>query len=100
MNPQGIENPATEKAYLNIRELSARTGLSVSTIHRLKNNGRIPCHQPSGKHGRLLFPPDAIEYASVAENQKHASRDGATPRCHLSGRQPAWMQSNNTPQEI
>ncbi len=50
MNPAGTPKEATEKAYLDINELSARTGLSVATLHRLKNNGRIPCYQPSGKH--------------------------------------------------
>ena len=34
---------------------------------RLKHNGRIPCHQPAGKHGKLLFPPDAIERARRSE---------------------------------
>ena len=52
------------RCYLSITELSARSGLSVSTLHRLKKAGKIPCLQPAGKGGRLLFPADAIEQSS------------------------------------
>ena len=101
MNPEGIANPATEKAYLSIRELSARTGLSVPTLHRLKTNGKIPCYQPAGKGGRLLFPANAIERCATATAQEQTTLEpsASEPRDHLSGRRPNWMQTTDTPQE-
>lgn len=49
---------------LTIEEFIAKSRLSVSTIHRLKRQGKIPYFQPAGKGGKLLFPPDAIECAA------------------------------------
>ena len=56
------------KTLCTIFELSQTSGLSTSTIRRLKDDNRIPYHQPSGKGGKLLFPPDAIERTSPASN--------------------------------
>lgn len=84
--------------YVDIRELSALTRLSVSTIHRLKNKGWIPFYQPSGKGGKLLFPPDAIERAARCKGgQPSTSPDVADePPRRLSGPTPGWMQVMNT----
>ena len=78
--------------YLTKRQLSCRTGLSPATIQRLKDRGQIPCYQPGGKGGRLLFPIDAIEHAVPASQPA----DGAVhrkPQRALSGRRPVWMNS-------
>ena len=47
--------------YVDIIGLAASTGLSISTINRLKKQGKIPFFQPGGRRARVLFPVDAIE---------------------------------------
>ncbi len=60
----------TSPRFVDIKELSQQSGLSVSTITRLKNAGQIPFFQPGGKRSRVLFPIDAIEAAaSLAKPQ-------------------------------
>lgn len=78
--------------YLTIRELSAKTSFSVSQLRRLARQGRIPCFQPGGKGGKLLFPPDAIEQclADAPNPDGDAAPETQKP---LSGRCPAWMKS-------
>ena len=73
------------RQYLTIDELSKKTGLSVPTLRRLVRNKRIPCFQPAGKGGRLLFPSDALEsHNQIPVTQvKHPSE-------RLSGRRPKW----------
>ena len=51
-----VDSVPESRLYLTVDELSARTGLSLSSLHRLKKQGRIPFFQPAGKGGRLLFP--------------------------------------------
>lgn len=84
---------AEDKKLLGIEELSQRTGLSASTIHRLKNAGRIPFFQPAGKGGRLLFPADAIEQAAQASEPRTAAIAIGDRPTRLSGRPPKWTQS-------
>ena len=82
------------KVYLTAADLSVRTGVSLSTIHRLKDRGKIPYFQPAGKGGRVLFPRDAIERA------RDSSQESAPPpyghsggfNGRLAGPRPAWMQ--------
>jgi hypothetical protein len=74
-----------DKTLVTIAELSATSSLSVSTIRRLVFDNRIPFLQPSGKGGKLLFPPDAIESASPA------ARNGSDASAQLAGRRPSWM---------
>jgi hypothetical protein len=54
----------TSPRFVDIKELSQQSGLSVSSITRLKNAGRIPFFQPGGKRSRVVFPIDAIEAAT------------------------------------
>lgn len=75
---------------LTVSEFSARSRLSVATIHRLKDQNKIPFYQPAGKGGRLLFPADAIKLAAPKEDKP--SSPPIDDRPHLSGRSPAWMQ--------
>ena len=84
--------------FLTIKELSRRSRLSESTIHRLKRAGRIPFYQPGGKHGRLLFPSDAIE--QTAQNGSAVPTPASPPRSdspRLSGCRPAWQQAHTLP---
>jgi hypothetical protein len=87
--------------FLTIQELSATGRLSIATIHRLKRQGKIPYFQPADKHGRWLFPADAIERASQAASSPVANHESATaePPMHLSGPCPAWMKANTPSSE-
>jgi len=83
--------------YLKLDELSRLSRLSHSTIHRLKNAGRIPFFQPGGKGSSLRFPPDAIELArSAADDDCQDQQKAADPSNQLSGPQPAWMRNSKT----
>ena len=81
--------PDASSQLLTVSEFSAKSRLSVPTIHRLKHQGKIPYFQPAGKGGRLLFPADAIERA--AEAAKLSSPPAENPP-HLSGPPPTWMR--------
>lgn len=89
-----------QRNYIDIVELAARTGLSVSTIHRLKRQDKIPFFQPAGKGGKLLFPPDAIERSSCNTYADVMPGSGTTspPIGRLSGPLPVWMRTS--PNEI
>ena len=49
------------RAYMDLYQLAAHTGFSVSTINRLRRKGKIPYHQPGGPGTKIVFPHDAIE---------------------------------------
>ena len=75
-----------QRKYVDIGELAARTGMSPSTINRLKKQGKIPFYQPGGKRTRVLFPPDAIEQASSSQSSLNVDppanrRDSVVPDC-------------------
>jgi hypothetical protein len=83
---------------LTIQELSANSRLSVSTLHRLKRQGRIPYCQPSGKGGKLWFPADAIERCMClpsAPEPTTPESDHPTQTC-LSGPVPTWMSGESS----
>lgn len=86
---------SSEPAYLSIQQLSKRTGFSVTQLRRLAKSGRIPCHQPGGKGGKLFFPPDAIEGVGKPVEFHEASPTGKK----LSGRAPKWMQASESQSE-
>jgi len=94
-----------QRKYIDIGELAAQTGMSLSTIHRLKKQGQIPFYQPAGKGGKLLFPPDAIEWIAKAGSFPVKESNFVAPTVtapasetpslsRLSGPPPAWMKSN------
>jgi hypothetical protein len=39
--------------------------MSESTLRRLWREGKLGGHQPGGPHHRVVFPPDAVERASI-----------------------------------
>lgn len=88
---------AKSRVLITADELCARNGLSLSTINRLVRLGRIRAFQPSGKGGKRLFAPDAIEQSaatdlttpSIPSHQPHAGAI-APPR---SGPTPMWRRS-------
>jgi len=110
MQPSGRREVRTEKPFLTKLELSERTGLSPSTIQRLKAAGKIPFFQPAGKRGAIRFPRGAIESAlkghsavltndapivggNIAGAATAFPHTKAPVRC-LPGPQPRWMQHN------
>src|SRR5947209_8719227 len=64
------------RRFLTITELAEQTGISVSTLQRLRRKGAIPCFQPGGPRTRVVFPPDAIEQADqLRQNTSNLSTD-------------------------
>ena len=47
--------PGTTSAYLSYGELSARTGLSLSTLRRRVKDGSLPCIQLGGPRSREFY---------------------------------------------
>ena len=93
--PSRHNRPA--KQYLNISELSARSGLSVSTIRRLVDNGKIEVFQPGGPRTKLLFRPGALEITPRAGDAPDSNAATSGPnRPQLSGRRPGWMTPQTT----
>ncbi len=84
---------------LTLKEYCGVTRLSPATIHRLIKAGKLPCYQPSGKGGKLLFPANAIELAASP-----ASAPSAPPKSHsvgsqrLSGPAPKWQSNRHRSQ--
>lgn len=105
--PGPIPPELPEKDYLNIEELSVRSGLSVSTLRRYVRDGKIECFQPGGPGSRLLFRFDSLERSLSSRTtfdslerslsspphpeitRTHPSA-AAKPR-RLPGRRPGWM---------
>jgi excisionase family DNA binding protein len=82
--------------FLTIEELATKSRLSVGTLRRLKDAGKIPFYQPGGKGGRILFAPDAIERTqpvTPAPSTEVDQTKSASPR--LSGPRPGWMRNHN-----
>jgi len=80
---------------VNIDELGRRSGLSISTLHRLRKAGKIPSFQPGGKGARVLFPADAIEQSTGMTSSGGAAQvadvEANSPE-RLSGPRPSWMR--------
>lgn len=84
--------PIDTLQLVDLKKICGVTQLSPSTIHRLKNAGKIPFYQPSGKGGKLLFPLNAIELAASAESAPSVPSDaGITGSQRLSGPAPKWL---------
>jgi predicted DNA-binding transcriptional regulator AlpA len=75
------------KQYLSVDELSQRSGLSVSTIWRLKRSGQIPYFQPAGENHLVKFPFDAIE-CGMSRSTSTVVLEQFEKR--LPGPQPKW----------
>jgi excisionase family DNA binding protein len=67
--------PPSPLQYLSYQELSARTGISISTLRRRVKQRRLPHFQPGGPRTRIVFPSNAIELC----NQPDAGNEAAPP---------------------
>ena len=87
-----IDRPQFAPQLVDLKEICGVTRLSPATIHRLKNAGKLPFFQPSGKGGKLLFPINAIELAASAASAPSVPSDaGITGSQRLSGPAPKWL---------
>lgn len=83
--------------YVSIAELARISGMSLSTLHRLKRTGRIPYFQPGGKGARILFPRDALERSTPMDSKvgdSHDIQEFKDQKRKLPGPQPKWMRSD------
>jgi hypothetical protein len=46
--------------YLSPLEFSELSGLSIATVRRYVDSGKLPSWQPAGFRGRVLIPSDAL----------------------------------------
>lgn len=89
------------RLYLTKRQLAQRTGLSESTIQRLKDDNKLPFFQPGGKGARVLFPLNAVEAAvghlpaasSATASIDESDQESAAP---IPGPRPRWQTTSNT----
>jgi hypothetical protein len=87
---------------IDIHELSAASGRSVSSLRRDVRDCRIEAFQPGGPGGKLLFRRDALEQCRVTptSNGQYIRIPGAASgsrASRLSGRPPSWMTVRSTP---
>lgn len=85
-------NTAQEPAYLTLAEAAKRMSLSVSTLRRRIDEGKIKAIQIGGKGTRLLIPVESIRFESLK------GADGPLPQSQvhekrLPGRKAAWRKS-------
>jgi excisionase family DNA binding protein len=82
---------ATASKHLTMQELAEEFGCSVSTIHRLKANGKLPYIQPGGKGCTVRFPADCLDVPPVAESEAtngEMQRDQPIPGPQAKWRRP------------
>jgi excisionase family DNA binding protein len=49
------------KEFLTLEEAKELTGYSKTSLYQLINQGKIPCHRPTGEGGRIFFKRSEIE---------------------------------------
>jgi excisionase family DNA binding protein len=52
---------SSDTYYLSPQAIADLSGLSLSTVHRYLDKGKLPKEQPGGKRCRVLIPRDALE---------------------------------------
>lgn len=92
-----MANSDFKKTLVDINALVELSGLSESTIWRLKRDGKIPFFQPAGKHGRVMFPEDAIELChATSDDAKTRQIENTASDKRLPGPRPEWMSRSKT----
>lgn len=95
------ETPQFSPQLLTLKEFSFATRLSAATIHRLIKAGKLPCIQPSGKGGKLLFPINALDLVSTPSTTV-TNVPAIDQRVHgerLSGPSPKWERNFGCPKQ-
>ena len=84
------------RSCLNIDELSAKSGLSLSTLRRRLREGKLPYLQPGGPRTRVLFPADILDRLVNQTPAILASQPDAVtlpkPASTARGPQPRWQK--------
>jgi excisionase family DNA binding protein len=90
----------TARACLSYEEVSAQTGLSLSTLRRRVQEGKLPFIQPGGRRTRVVFPADVVERLLQHPTDSpeiepvlpspEPARSTARPVPH--GPKPKWLQ--------
>ncbi len=91
-------------SFYSPEEFAAQTGLSIATVRRYIDKGKVPSVQPAGPRGRILIPSDALDQlagrvvveASPAMALEPAPNAGSrsTP-ARRSGPTPRWRRQAN-----
>jgi excisionase family DNA binding protein len=93
----------TTQPCLSYAELSKRTGISVPTLRRRVDEGKLPFFQPGGPRTRIVFPADVVEQLThvqptLAEPPPEPSTPSTTPESPTPatpkrrGPQPKWRR--------
>ena len=61
-----------QKTVLNLKEVAAYTGLSISCLYKKTSTGGIPCYKPNGKH--IYFNKNEID-KWLLSNRKATSEE-------------------------
>ncbi len=48
-------------SFYSPEEFAAQTGLSIATVRRYIDKGKLPSVQPGGPRSRILIPADALD---------------------------------------
>lgn len=86
---QTLPSGAGERRYLTYEELSALTGLSLSTLRRRVLDGTIPFFQPGGPRTRVVFPADVVD--RLMEPAAPLPQP-LPPKTQRRGPQPKWQR--------
>src|ERR1700685_1039156 len=92
------------KLFFDVQEFSDVTGLSVATVRRYVQRGRLPSAQPGGRRGRILIPISAVALLernaepTAAATRLDAAADGEPSNAddpspeRLPGPEPRWAR--------
>jgi hypothetical protein len=93
-----------ERDYVSPLEVVAATGLSLATVRRYIDSGRLPSFQPGGPRCRVLIPVEALNRLAPVNTEAQASRaEGSRATTEppyssskpLPGPKPKWQSQNN-----
>lgn len=79
---------ATEN-NLTAKDLAEALDVRLSTVYRLKRDGRLPYFQPGGKRHFVRFPETLLE--TVTEVTVNAAPGNATADVTIPGPKPKWQ---------
>ncbi|WP_145283236.1 hypothetical protein [Rosistilla oblonga] len=86
---------------LSPSEFAARSGFSLSTVHRRLKAGLIQKCQSGGKNCRIVIPPselfrvDSLQTPEADFSPQETGVVKEQPRTQLAGPKPKWSQRTN-----
>jgi excisionase family DNA binding protein len=85
-------NTAQEPAYLTLPDAAKRLSISVSTLRRRIDEGKIEAIQLGGKGTRWLIPVEAIRFEELKQTAG-APQHSQVKRKGIPGRKAGWRNS-------